>query len=671
MRALAAALAAIALVAGHSPARAAAQPGLRTLFVGIDHYSHSYPADPDANPDFHDLQGAVADVRLIKATLAETYHVALDPDPSGRSCDSRNAISITLTDLCATRDAILGALDHQIADAAPGDIVLFYYAGHGSTHPALDATQVHGENSTIVPSDARRPPLTSHNDILDVELKLRIDQAKAHGVSVVTIFDSCHSGTATRDLAQGLSRAAPAAVGGPPPEIQTPAPLPGRAIPAGAPPPYQVHLAAASDQEEAYETKGDAPRHGVFTLALTDAIAQLRGATYLDIAQEVRWRLEQQGEARQVTLRTGLDPTPQHSQAEGALTARFLGQEPDPARTYTARPAGASALRLDGGSLTGVTQGSSFAVYASASAAADAPQSPLANGVIGKVEPAAATLNLAAPPPPTAARTLFVREVSHNYGAQGLKVRVDGGGSGDRARITKALNALGGPDAYVRVVKADPQFIVRIADGRAEYRDAKAQARVISSRALNDPDFDGWLGEVTRATANYFALLGLRNDNGRAWGCVTIVPRDQPVEDCPAGSPPATVKLGDVDMWLATAATEHPLYRYALFLNSQTYEISVIDPPGYSNDEPMPANSSLLFFHGRFQRPGRGVVLVLLTQDPINVATLRQSPLRDIAVSPRNDLERLLVRASFGQRGDTEVRSGAWGALAIDVSVTP
>ena len=41
--------------------------------------------------------------------------------------------------------------------------------------------------------------MSAAGDILDNELRILIDSARARGINVVTIFDSCNSGTATRD----------------------------------------------------------------------------------------------------------------------------------------------------------------------------------------------------------------------------------------------------------------------------------------------------------------------------------------------------------------------------------------------------------------------------------------------------------------------------------------
>jgi len=686
--ALAASLAASTTVGAQAPRR------LRALFVGIDHYTYSYPKDPTANTDFIDLGGAVADVGLIKTTLAAAGYLrpGAPPSPtapatlSGQPCNVTDQASITLTDACATRAAILTALETQIGASQPGDIVLFYFAGHGSTHPSRAGDQVGGDNSTIVPSDSRRPATPDHNDIYDVELKAEIDQAAARGVSVVTIFDSCHSGTATRDISRPRVRSAPDLSPQSQPNLAQIGAIPALPVPAEVHP-YRVHLAAASDTEEAYEVTWRNETHGAFTVALAQAIAERPGATYLDIAEETRLRLEQMGASPQALLRTEIAPTGaqdakvQDSQAEGELTTPFLAARADAARIYTAHRnlAAANTLALDAGALSGVTEGSSFGVYPTA-ADALGQSKPLATGVVRDApEPASASLTLdaALPAPanvqhpqgqtPGPGETLVVKEIEHNYGAERLKIAVSGGTPAEQAAVTQALQATAGADSYVSLVPTGPQYRISIGAGVASF--STATGRLIWSGQISSKDFTAALGQVTIAVANYFALLGLRNDNGPNWACVAIVAADQRPTGCPPRGAPIQVGLGDVDMWLVNNSTDS-LYRYAIFLNSDTYEISVIDPPAFSNDPPIQPHGQLMFFAGRFQVSGRGYILVLLTHEQINVAALRQDPVRDIATAPKNNLERLLLSAASGQRSISVARTGQWGALAVNVVVS-
>ena len=69
--------------------------------------------------DWIELKGAVNDVEMLKQMLVLLYGV----DP---------AQIVALTDQAATRAAILQSLEHLVTTSRKGDVVLFYFGGHGS-----------------------------------------------------------------------------------------------------------------------------------------------------------------------------------------------------------------------------------------------------------------------------------------------------------------------------------------------------------------------------------------------------------------------------------------------------------------------------------------------------------------------------------------------------------
>lgn len=258
----------------------------RALFVGIDSYVY---ARSDKYPDaaFKNLRGAVADSLRFKDAVRKNYAMDLDQPIQG-ACSSANAVSVTLLDTCATRAAILDALDRLIEQSAPRDTLLFYFAGHGSQYrddTAFD--QSSGYNGTILPTDARDPEANTAGDIFDRELKARKDRATAKGVYFVSIFDSCNSGSATRDGADWQSRSVPPLEGAPPARPEPPAPTgPGDG--------YWVHLAAALDGEQAKEVRkaGAVGKYeGVFTGALIETINVTPYNSFGDIIREVQAKI--------------------------------------------------------------------------------------------------------------------------------------------------------------------------------------------------------------------------------------------------------------------------------------------------------------------------------------------------------------------------------------------
>ena len=307
------------LLLGAAPVQA--KPVIRALFVGIDKYAYSkaQPATADT-ADFNDLRGAVADSRLMKRSLETALQVQFDQPRPGQ-CQSSNALSITLTDRCATRAAILAALTGQVRASARGDTVIFYFAGHGSTVADDEVfDQAGGYNSTLLPSDARNPGALASNDIYDREIRALIDVANARGVNVITLFDSCNSGSASRgNSGEGDSRGVKA--------IKAKAPkmwVPDLA-PSGPGGGYRVHFGAARDDEEAREVAQGGSINGVFTTAFTQALLIRPDATFGDLATTVRLRLEREGLKYQ------------HPQAEGQLSASFGGTA-GRAALFDARP---------------------------------------------------------------------------------------------------------------------------------------------------------------------------------------------------------------------------------------------------------------------------------------------------------------------------------------------
>ena len=312
---------------------------IRAVFIGIDKYAYSQTEVPFA--DFKDLHGAVNDARAIKRTLAGVYGLDFDADGSG--CSSENAQSITLINQCATRKAIFAAWNRQIAASSPGDTLILYFAGHGSRFiDDQEFRQASGYNGTILPYDARNPqpaPGAVEAEIRDVEIKEVIDDATAKGVNVVTIFDSCNSGTITRDgPADGQSRWAPASISRGARSVA--APSPGTVTgPGGG---YRVHFAAAGDGEEAREVGAIGERSGVFTTIFADTIRKMPDATFADIATEVRLRIASSGHAGQ------------NPQAEGALSAA-MGKSEWRVSAFDVGSGDGQAW-LEGGALLGITK---------------------------------------------------------------------------------------------------------------------------------------------------------------------------------------------------------------------------------------------------------------------------------------------------------------------------
>lgn len=141
----------------------------RALLVGINRY----PGAP--------LLGCVNDVATMQALLQ---------GPGGFGPDG---LIETLTDRAATTQAIRDGLRALMRGAAPGDLLVFTYSGHG----AQVRDQNHDERDALdevlcpVDWDGTRQYMITDDD-------LGVLTRVPRGVNLTVILDSCHSGTMLR-----------------------------------------------------------------------------------------------------------------------------------------------------------------------------------------------------------------------------------------------------------------------------------------------------------------------------------------------------------------------------------------------------------------------------------------------------------------------------------------
>ena len=514
------------------PALAAAQPAsaVRTLFVGVDRYEG---ADSAAA---YDLKGPVNDVALLKAAF-RTRGLLPGDDPAApaSACPSPSPAqgSVTLLNGCATRQGIIDSWKALIAGSRPGDTLVFYFSGHGS-HSARGLVEEGGQAvSTLVPTDARGP--RGQGDLSGLQVKMLIDAATQRGRNVVTIFDSCESGTATRDTVGGareipppLSAAAPARD----PDLSDLPPL--TPVAEG----YRVHLASARRGEIARESywrgEGVAARlelasnpsvaggawHGDFTMALVAAIQSHEAATFYDLATTADLWLR----ARWSDASPGVPPR-QHPTAEGAgLLASFIQSGLGGGPIYRARwrdgllvalagagdpgcARGSERCDVEVGAAGGLTTGSTFGVFATAIDAL------MDKGALGEavVAPGAqafhAPLQATLSGPPAERPVVWLRERTHVYGSVHVALAVSGG---DEVRRTAVRTEL----APLQVVDVQPATTAefeldlesaalwRLKDGRRVERAVDLARIVAPTEAMR-------AREAIRRIANVRQLLAL------------------------------------------------------------------------------------------------------------------------------------------------------------------
>lgn len=146
----------------------------KALLVGVNKYKYVRP-----------LNGCVNDVRNMADILTSFYGFVSD--------DIR-----TLVDESATRNNLMNRFDWLLDGAQKGDLLLFHFSGHGSQIPDRDGDELDDGMDEILclyDMDFRNPD----SYLLDDDFNDIIDRLPKD-VYLTVCIDSCHSGTATRDI---------------------------------------------------------------------------------------------------------------------------------------------------------------------------------------------------------------------------------------------------------------------------------------------------------------------------------------------------------------------------------------------------------------------------------------------------------------------------------------
>jgi hypothetical protein len=318
------------MLVGALPARAA---GHHALLIGINDYSGSrlpeLPGRGVSDREVPNLDGAVNDVQIMRDLLITLYGF--------KAAD----VSL-LTDQMATRRAILQTLERRLVEAThSGDVVLFYFSGHGSQVRNSRSSEADRLDESILPADSRR----GAPDIRDKELLAIFNAILDRGARLTIVLDTCHSGSGARGLDGGLR------FRGVSPDLRD------VADPFVAPSPERrgaLILSAAQDFDLAFETLDEQGKiRGAFTWALARA---MRDAEAGEPASETFLRAE----ARLHAERPAQEPLIAGS-AE-ARGAPLLGVRTD-RRHHRAviaveKATGPNDYLLEGGWASGVTVGS-------------------------------------------------------------------------------------------------------------------------------------------------------------------------------------------------------------------------------------------------------------------------------------------------------------------------
>lgn len=124
---------------------------LSAVYVGLNHFDPNFAKDKD-------LKGCESDVRILERTLSE-----------GKCWPVYD--ELILTNGCATKAAIRGAIAERAARLVPGEVFLYQHSSHGSSRPSIIAYDDHYSAQELASDLAAFKP----------------------GVKIVAIIDTCYS----------------------------------------------------------------------------------------------------------------------------------------------------------------------------------------------------------------------------------------------------------------------------------------------------------------------------------------------------------------------------------------------------------------------------------------------------------------------------------------------
>lgn len=143
----------------------------RALLFGINRYKI-----PGA-----DLRGCVNDVNNVEKALQKW-------------CGFSKSGIRKITDFRCTTQRMKKEIAKLIGNAKRGDVLYLHYSGHGSNVPDKDGDEADARDEILCPTDLDwKKPLT------DDWIGKQFDRLPK-GVNLTVVFDSCHSGTATRAI---------------------------------------------------------------------------------------------------------------------------------------------------------------------------------------------------------------------------------------------------------------------------------------------------------------------------------------------------------------------------------------------------------------------------------------------------------------------------------------
>ena len=285
----------------------------KALLIGINDYLNLPYYSNTIKETITDLQGPVNDVNSMREMLLSKYGF-LDENIK------------VLLDKEATRKNILKALENFLVQGTqPGDLAFFFFSGHGTQLHDINGDEADGfdEALSCYESDARvYKPLNESGFIIDDELGVIFRQLQ--GRDVVVFVDACHSeSVATRSIhgkpVSRLEKTSLIHAKFMPIEYSQPF-RSMRSRSAGVSkqidiPESMVFISSSKENQVSVEVSGMDGFHGALTSALIAGIKKNKDATYGELYQYVKKRIQD---------KVNLEQEPQIEPQSSPILARQL-----------------------------------------------------------------------------------------------------------------------------------------------------------------------------------------------------------------------------------------------------------------------------------------------------------------------------------------------------------
>ena len=302
------------------------------LLVGIDTYRN-----------LADLGGAANDVTDMKDLLIKKMGFPEDN-------------VVVLVNEKATRAAILQAMEQDLIQrAGKHDTAVFYFSGHGSQMVDTSGDEPDGRDETLVPHDSRDEGIF---DISDDQIHTLLTRLTQRCRNVTFIFDSCHSGSGQR---AGPWRKVPMDQRKPPASRSG---LAGRSVGFGKlEAENYVMISACRANQVAGEIDINLHKRGALTYHLAKRLRQADASTtWRDVITDVGFKVETWFK----------DQKPQLHGDGDRIVFGLDGMSRE--THFLVTPHQDRVVKVDGGEIHSLTEGSTFDVYPNARSRRDKKQ---------------------------------------------------------------------------------------------------------------------------------------------------------------------------------------------------------------------------------------------------------------------------------------------------------